>query len=251
MQHRAVAPKRRASAVSTIVGVIGELFVTAGVFVLLFLGWQLWLNDLIVANEQRSEAIEFSEELGSAAIPDEPVEPGTDFGQPIISAAVAEQSRFANIYVPRFGPDYVTTIYEGVDASNVLKLGVGHYPGTQMPGEVGNFALAGHRTTWGAPFKQIASFQVGDKIYIQTADGWYTYVFRSLEYVPPTGVDVLEPVPQAPGLAATDRVITFTACNPMFSAAERIIAYGVFESWQPASAGAPTVEIHALALGGV
>ena len=62
---------------------------------------------------------------------------------------------------------------------------------------------------------------------------------------------MLEPVPQAPGLAATDQVITLTSCNPMFSAAERIVAYGVFESWQPASAGAPTVEIQALALGGV
>jgi sortase A len=122
---------------------------------------------------------------------------------------------------------------------NNPRLGVGHYPDTQLPGEVGNFAVAAHRTTYGAPFNKIADLRVGDKIYVQTRDGWYTYGFRTLEYVRPTGVGVLEPVPQAPGTPALDRVITLTSCNPMFSAAERIIAYGVLEHWQPASVGPP------------
>jgi sortase A len=80
---------------------------------------------------------------------------------------------------------------------------------------------------------------VGDKIYIQTADGYYTYDFRGLEYVRPTGIGVIDPVPQSPGVAPTDRIMTMTSCNPMFSSSERIIGYAVFDSWQPASAGPP------------
>src|SRR5690606_30648081 len=116
---------------------------------------------------------------------------------------------------------------------------VGHYPGTQLPGQPGNFAIAAHRTTWGAPFKDISELRLGDRIYVQTGDGWYTYVFRNLEYVLPTGVGVLEPVPQAPGVEAGDRYITLTSCNARYSAAERIIAYGELESWHPVSEGMP------------
>ena len=237
MTRRPVSPTGRARI--SIVGVIGELLITAAAFVFLFLGWQLWLNDLVVGSAQRDDAIAFSRELGSAGPPATPLDPETNSGDPVVSPAPAETVAFANIYIPRFGDDYARTIAEGVDASNVLRTGVGHYPGTQMPGEVGNFAVAAHRTTYGAPFNRIAELTVGDRIYVQTADGWYTYVFRSLEYVLPTVVEVLEPVPHAPGVAATERIITLTSCHPMLSAAERIIAYGVFEEWQPASAGPP------------
>jgi sortase A len=247
MRRRPASPTGRARI--SVVGVIGELLITAGVFVFLFLGWQLWLNDIVVGSAQREDAIAFSRELGSAAPPTTPLDPETDFGDPLVSQAPAETVAFANIYIPRFGDDYVRTIAEGVDASNVLRTGVGHYPGTQMPGEVGNFAVAAHRTTYGAPFNRIAELTVGDRIHVQTADGWYTYVFRSLEYVLPTAIEVLAPVPHAPGMAASERIITLTSCNPMLSAAERIVAYGVFEEWQPASAGPPE-ELANLNMGG-
>lgn len=256
-ERRRDSPRRRRGIGWAIVGVGGELLITAGVFVFLFLGWQLWLNDLILGNEQREDALALSQSFADDPTPDvtpEPsvssgpeVTPGTDdFGDPVVSSVASVNKRFATIYIPRFGPDYVRTIAEGVSASTVLKTNIGHYPGTQMPGEVGNFAIAGHRTTYGAPFNRIAELQVGDKIYIQTADGWYTYVFRSMEYVLPTGVGVLDEVPQNAGVSATDRVMTMTSCNPLLSAAERIIAYSVFDSWQPTSAGAPD-EIRSLA----
>ncbi|QEE62462.1 class E sortase [Salinibacterium sp. dk2585] len=240
----------RASVGLAIIGVLGELFLTAGVLVLLFLGWQLWLNDIIVGNEQRDAAIEFSEDLANEAPapadkdeePVDPVDPGEP-GEPVSTVAPVTNEAFATLFVPRFGADYVRKIGEGVGLTAVLNredLGVGHYPSTQLPGEVGNFALAAHRTTWGKPFAEIGELQLGDKIYVQTVDGWYTYAFRNLEYVLPTGTGVLEPVPQAPGIeVAGERFITLTSCNPRFSAAERIIAYGVLESWQPASAGMP------------
>jgi sortase A len=256
--HSKHARRPRSSRGLGVIGVLGELFLTAGVLVLLFLGWQLWLNDLVVGAEQRDAAMEFTETLvPQAETPpsDEPAAPDDETGDPpdpVSTVVPVSGEGFATLYVPRFGADYVRIIGEGVGLSAVLNkssLGVGHYPQTQLPGELGNFALAAHRTTWGAPFGAIGDLQLGDRIYVQTVDGWYTYAFRNLEYVLPTGVGVLEPVPQAPGVEAGDRFITLTSCNPRFSAAERIIAYGVLESWHPAADGMPA-ELAALHGGG-
>jgi sortase A len=247
-----VTPRRRRV---SIVGVIGELFITAGVLVFLFLGWQLWLNDLVVGAEQNKAGAALAQSLADEA-PKKPTVAPTkapdavkpDYGDPVVAKVSANAVQFAVMYVPRFGEDYVRSVSEGVGTVDVLnKNGIGHYPGTQMPGEIGNFAVAAHRTTHGAPFKQLATLQVGDKIYVQTQDGYYTYDFRGLEYVRPTGVSVLDPVPEQAGVAPTDRVLTMTSCNPEFSASERIVAYSVFESWQPTSAGAPAAITAAVA----
>ncbi len=229
----------------SVLGVMGELFVTAGVLLLLFLAWQLWFNDLVVGNQQNAQAGEVSqawnkEGAGAPARDDRP-----DPGEPVVLSAPANTVQFANLIVPRFGSDYVRAIAEGVGTQDVLRAGVGHYPGTPMPGAVGNVGLAAHRTTWGAPFSNIAELRVGDSIYIETEAGWYRYVFRSLVYVPPTGVDVLAPVPQLEGGSPTDRLLTLTSCNPKFSAAERFVAYSVYDTWYP-RAGGPPMEIAAL-----
>lgn len=122
---------------------------------------------------------------------------------------------------------------------NSPSLGIGHYPQTQMPGDVGNFAIAAHRSANGGGMHLINTFQLGDPIYVQTADGYYTYRFRELQYVEPSAVEVLAPVPNDPAAKPTDRIISLITCNPLYSTAERVIAYGVFESWQPTSAGPP------------
>lgn len=245
MKAAADAKRHGGRRVLGVISVIGELFITAGVVCFLFIGWQLWVNDLVVGQEQRSSALELEDQWrtpGSPSVQPSKAASATDYGEPVVAPRPRDGSGFATLYVPRFGADYVRPIGEGIGLSSVLnnrELGIGHYPETQLPGELGNFALAAHRTTHGAPFKQIADLRVGDRLYVQTPDGWYSYAFRSLEYVWPTGIGVLEPVPQAPGVAPLDRVITLTSCNPMFSAAERIIAYGVLEHWQPSSAGMP------------
>ena len=228
----------------SVVGVIGELLLTAGVVILLFLGWQLWWNDAIMAGQQSSAAAALSsewQEQRQAAGPAEPVAPD-QFGEPVVDATQhARAEPFAVMYVPRFGVDSQRTIAEGtgLDVLNSFELGVGHYPGTQAPGEVGNFAIASHRSAYGGGMHEIDQLQIGDPIYVQTKDGWYTYRFRDLEYVTPETVEVLSPVPHRPELTPTDRIITLTSCNPLYSTDERVIAYGVLESWQPAEAGAP------------
>lgn len=231
---------RRRGRRASVLGIVGELLITAGVLVFLFLGWQLWLNDIIVGAAQDKAGIALGKSWGESASPTHEHAVKKDYGDPVVPATQKNATRFAVMYVPRFGADYARSIAEGVGTGDVLDKGeIGHYPNTQMPGEVGNFALAGHRTTHGAPFNLIATLRVGDKIYIQTADGYYTYDFRGLEYVRPTGIAVIDSVPQNPGATPVDRVLTMTSCNPKLSSAERIIAYAVFDSWQPASAGPP------------
>ncbi|QHC65127.1 class E sortase [Rathayibacter sp. VKM Ac-2759] len=239
-KRRSARPRRRLS----FFGVLGELLITAGALVLLFLGWQLWWNDAVIAGQQTSEAAELRDSWDAVDPVPAPTEATgaapADFGTPVVASAAALDTSFGNLYIPRYGEGWVRTIAEGIDAANVLDEGsIGHYPGTQMPGEVGNFALAAHRSAYGGGMHLIDELQLGDAIYIETADGWYTYRFRNLEYVQPSDVQVIDPVPWTTGVAPTDRLITLTSCNPLYSTAERIIAYGVFESWQPRSAGAP------------
>ena len=224
----------------TLVGVLGEVLITGGVLVLLFLGWQVWLNDIVVGGQQENQAVEQSKtwERGEAVAP-APVD-RPDPGDPIIMASAPQDDvQFANLIVPRFGDGWTRPILGGIAVNGALADGIGHYPDTALPGEIGNFALAGHRTGWGAPLADIGNLTVGDSIYIETEEGWYRYVFRTFAYVMPTGVDVLEAVPENPGLAPTDRIITLTSCNPKLTAAERIIAYGVYDTWYPRDGGPP------------
>ncbi|HVX06774.1 class E sortase [Humibacter sp.] len=241
-------PRRKVS----VVGVIGELLVTAGVLVLLFLGWQTWWQSAVLNAQQNSAAAEQSKKFlehakdapkptpTPVATPD-----GTktvDYGPPPVMKAPGPAQPFAVIYVPRFGADWKRTIRETVDVESVLNsynAGVGHYPNTAMPGDVGNFAIAAHDTGYGNTFLDVSKLQVGDAIYIQTKDGYYTYRFRNMEYVTPSAVQVLYSVPQVKDAQPGDRYITMTTCNPPYHAQERIAAFGVLESWQPLSAGPP------------
>lgn len=226
-------PRRRAS----VVGVLGELLITAGVFVLLFLGWQLWFNDLVVGNQLHEESLHQSSTWeGNAST----AEQGTPDDPPVLKEPKTIGKVFGLMIIPAFGADYYRPIAQGTGTVEVLNKGeIGHYPGTQMPGEVGNFAVAAHRTSYGKPFNQLSSLRIGDHIFVETADGWYQYDFRNLEYVKPTGVGVIAPVPQADGTQPTDRIMTMTSCNPLFSAAERIIGYSVFDTFYPRVDGPP------------
>lgn len=230
----------------TVTGVLGELLITAGVGVLLFLGWQLWFNDLVVGGQLHESSVQQAEQWDkdvSTAIK------GTPEAPPVI-AKPADQAVFALMIVPRFGADFYRPIAEGTGTKAVLNKGeIGHYPTSQLPGEVGNFAVAAHRTSYGKPFNQINELRSGDHIFIETADGWYRYTFRNLEYVRPTGVGVVAPVPQTEGAQPVDRLMTMTSCNPLFSAQERIIAYSVYDTFIPRADGAPA-EIAATVAGG-
>lgn len=220
---------------------------TAGVLVFLFVAWQLWIGDEIYSAQRTAEAAEQSEEWQAefeASQPSLPAgEPTPDAPQEIEPPDMpkpADAEVFANMHIPRFGPDYVYKIAGGVTRANTLDpIGIGHYNDTVMPGQVGNFALAAHRTTYGKPFNRIAELQEGDPIVVWTEDTWYVYRVTSSQIVMPDDVQVIAPVPDQPDAEPTERFITLTTCHPMFSARERYIVHGVLDYWAPVSEGVP------------
>lgn len=238
--------------------VLGELILTAGVLVLLFIGWQTFVNNAISAAQQTAgaEALSQSWQQQAAATPKPtptstatpsatPTPEGVTGPPPVYEVTPAHAQAFATLIVPRFGQSWMRPIAEGVTLEDVLNVhGVGHYPETPMPGALGNVALAGHRTGWGDAFIDIDKLDIGDSLYIETPEGWYRYEFRSREYVLPTAIDVLAPVPRAPELPATDRYLTLTSCNPLHSVSERIIAYSVYDRWYPRADGPPAEIAH-------
>lgn len=233
-------PRRRASFAS----VLGELLITAGVLVLLYVVWQLWVGDWIFAAQRNAEGQALSQqwqaEYDDALVPSGASSPEDGPVDPPILPQPADTEIFATLLVPRWGENYAVNIAGGVTRSGTLdKLGIGHYPGSAMPGEVGNVSLAAHRMTSGAPFGGIPNLQLGDALVIETRDGWYTYRFRTHEYVTPDAVDVLLPVPQMPEIPAGERYLTIMTCSPLYSMAERLIGYSVFESFTPRSDGPP------------
>ena len=143
------------------------------------------------------------------------------------------------LYVPRFGEDYARPVSEGVGSTVLDRLGIGHYPPTQLPGEAGNFVLAAHRQSHGQAFRKIDELTDGDRIYLQTRQGYYTYRYRGTEIVSPTDTSVLLPVPHAPGRKPGASLLTMTSCHPPFTTRMRIVAYAELESWRPPDAGPP------------
>lgn len=199
-----------------LVGWTGELLITLGALLLLFVVWQLWWTD-VVADRRAAQVVEELREDFAA-------EPGPRASTDHATPDDLPDEAFALLHVPRLGGDWVRPVLEGTDP-DVLATGVGHYDGTARPGEVGNFAVAGHRTTWGRPFHDIDRLRVGDPVLVETAEHVYVYTVTDHEVVLPTDVDVIAPVPGDPGAEPDERVLTMTTCHPRYSAAQRYVVH--------------------------
>lgn len=233
--------KRRRSRGQQVIQVIGELLITLGLLLVLYVVWELWWTNIDANNKQEQAVGSLFEEFDGPVAPvPETAAAVPDYGLPAVLPAIEAEGRtFGVVYIPRFGETYSRPVTSGVGTAVLDSLGLGHYPSTAMPGEVGNFALAGHRQTHGQVLDAIHTLVPGDRIYVQTKDGYYSYVYRNNQIVLPNRVDVLAPVPTQPEAVPTERFLTLTSCNPRFGAEERIIAYAVMDSWQPLSAGPP------------
>lgn len=218
-------------------GVFGEILLTAGALLGLFVVWQVWWTDVITADEQRSAVEAVEETYDTAAVP-RSTQPRTD-APPSWTEEVSEGQPFATLHVPRWGPDYEVPVTEGVSLGVLNTGAAGHYPETGMPGQVGNFALAGHRQTYGAAFRHVDSLRIGDPLIVETAEAWLVYRVSENYIVSPDQVEVIAPTPRQPGVEPTERLITLTTCHPLWSVAQRWITHGTFEQWIPRSEGMP------------
>jgi len=231
---------------------VGEILVTLGLIVLLFVFYQVYVTDLFSAGKQAD---------ATHALDDQWSNPRADH------FAVSEGQGIAKMYIPALGADYHFTIVQGTSAGD-LAIGPGHYVHTAMPGEPGNFAVAGHRVGQGAPFNDIDLIQPCDAIVVETANSWFVYRMlpergqaatwtathgsdpmcrgvaplggtTALEYADTTGQEIVSPkdsdvlaaVPHHPESALPGgqqiALMTLTTCNPKFSASQRLIVHAV------------------------
>lgn len=226
--RRTAAERRRLGLLVT-----AEVVLTACVLAVLYLGWYLVVDDRAAAADQTSAAAELERAWDDA--------PATGPAAAAPAAGPADLTAgepFAVLRVPRFGDDWRRPVVEGTSRAE-LDRGVGHYAGTALPGQVGNFSVAGHRLTHGSAFTRIAELRVGDVVGVRTASTWYVYRVTGSTIVEPRQLEVIAPVPDAPGVVPTDAVMTLTSCHPLFGSSERYVVHAALVTTQPAADGVP------------
>lgn len=218
-----------------VVSAFGELLITLGFLVLLFVVWQLWWTDV---ESDRAQATTVSSLTRSF---DDSPEKGSAATAPDIPAGA-----FGIVRIPRFGADYARPLVEGTSAKQLAE-GLGHYVGTAKPGEIGNFAVAGHRTTYGKPLAEIDRLRNGDRVIVETAAGWTVYAVSSHEIVRPWQGEVIAPVPGQVGAKPTKAMLTFTSCHPKFSAKQRWIVHADLIEKRTRAQGEPSLAVSTIA----
>ncbi|SHE64300.1 class E sortase [Streptoalloteichus hindustanus] len=260
----AAAPTR-GDRIRAAVRTAGELMITAGLVVLLFVVYEVYVTDWLSAGKQHDATNALDERWKSGQ---DPLLTGGERGE---HYNLAEGQGFAKIYIPKFGPDFAYTVLEGT-TDQILESGPGHYKGTALPGQPGNFAVAGHRVGKGAPFNDLDQLESCDSLVVETSSSWYVYRVLPLggevenwtrnadskgnqprcdqvsplrtkdqdggpyarvpgqEIVTPDRGEVIAPVPNnsAAAVPKTQQIplITLTTCHPRFSAKQRLIVHG-------------------------
>jgi LPXTG-site transpeptidase (sortase) family protein len=189
-----------------------------GAIILLFVGWQLWGTAITQHHDQSALQKQFVAKVHHTV-----TKPPRGFSLTPASTPTTDPpqgSVMAQLQIPAIGLNQY--VVSGTDADDLAK-GPGHYLGTAMPGQAGNVAIAGHRTTHGAPFNRLAQLAVGDPIYLTTLSGQrLTYIVSATPYpVQPTNVTVLNNF-------GDDR-LTLTTCNPEYSARQRLIVVAAYQ----------------------
>lgn len=228
-----------------VLGALGRVLIISGLVVLGFVAYQLWGTGLETARAQDDLATGLAEglladteseggDVDAATLDVSDITERLAQVDPVAAAPMpppALGEPVGIIEIPKIGLERV--FVEGVSKDD-LKKGPGRYPGTAMPGQAGNAGIAGHRTTYGAPFNRIDELVPGDEIRVSTPQGQFLYEVvpapgqteQAWYTVLPTQVEVLEDV--------GDNRITLTACHPKYSARERIIVHAVLAA-EPAA----------------
>ncbi|MER7472736.1 class E sortase, partial [Micromonospora sp. NPDC000018] len=210
--------------------ITGEVLITFGMVVLLFAGYEVWGKSAIVDAHQN----DLSQQLAQAWGPD-----GDPTVAPTASASTkpkppAQGKPMAGLYIPKLDKSWV--VVEGVTQKDI-RYAPGHYPSSALPGQVGNFSVAGHRNR--ATFWRLDELNDGDAIVVEGKTDWYVYKVTRNHIVKPTQVEVVAPVPGKPGQKPTKSMLTLTTCNPKFDNYQRLIVHAELARTQPKSAGRP------------
>ncbi len=231
------SPEVASGPVHAVIGAVGRVLITAGLLILLFVAYQLWGTGIYEARAQSDLESRFDRELARQG--SQSTTTTTTSGTPSTTTPLslppvaADGDPVGVIKIDKIGVDKV--VVEGTTVPD-LRTGPGHYAGSPLPGQRGNAAIAGHRTTYGAPFGDLDQLARGDTISIQTLTGTWKYqLTRDPFVVSPTQTEVLDPVPG-------EATLTLTTCNPKYSASERLIAQARLDQDGPPALQAPDTQ---------
>ncbi len=219
-----------------VVGGIGKVLIVTGVLMFAFVAYQLWGTGIEYAQAQNDLDTQFEELLASAptttstttttspapttTVRHRPPRTTTTTVAAVPLPVFNEGDALARIEIPSIGLD--AKVVAGVGPED-LKKGPGHYPGTPMPGQFGNAAIAGHRTTYGQPFYRLDEVQPGDEIVLTTVQGHFVYRATGSEVVNPDASEVV---------ATTDpnvATLTLTTCTPRYTASQRLVVHATLD----------------------
>ena len=215
-----MSPRSR-SVANTLVGVVGKALVWAGLLLLGLVAYQLWGTGLETQRAQNRLEREFEELLTEATETPPDTEPGITSGvAPPVTAPNRPTKALALIRIPSAGVSDI--VVDGVSAS-ALRQGPGHVPDTPLPGRPGNSAIAGHRSSYGAPFGDLDRVEQGDTVEITTVEGQFVYTVTSVEIVKPTRTDVM-------ATTSKKKTLTLITCHPRYSTDKRLVVHAELTS---------------------
>lgn len=196
--------------------VTGEVLITFGLVVLLFAAYEVWGKSTIVNAHQDDLSQQLAQEWEQQPAPT--VGP-TPTATPSPSKPV-QGKPMAGLYIPKLDKHWI--VVEGVTQKDI-RYAPGHYPKSALPGQIGNFSVAGHRNR--ATFWRLDELRKGDPIVVESKDAWYVYHVAQTRIVKPSQVEVVAPVPGRPGVKPTEAWLTLTTCNPKFDNYQRLIVH--------------------------
>ncbi|MGW7103732.1 class E sortase [Streptomyces sp. NPDC054838] len=225
-----------------LVRTFSELCLTAGTLIVLFVAYLLLWTGVRADRAMDGEVARLHESWAAPEPPAEHAAPAPTAPAapaPTTRPPLADGQAFAEMYVPRFGADWNKPVLEGT-GPEPLKRGLGHYPGSARPGESGNVAVAGHRRTYGDPFKDVPELRPGDAVIIKDAAAWYTYTVRAEPLrILPTETGVVDPVPRRSPFATPGHYLTLTTCEPEWGHSHRLVVWAELTETRPAAQGPP------------
>ncbi|MER5599306.1 class E sortase [Streptomyces sp. NPDC002265] len=221
-----------------IVRTFSELCITVGTVIVLFVVYVLFWTGVKADRVMDHQIDQLQQEWAHGGVRPSPA-PGAAASPAPAPAAYRSGRPFAIMYIPRLGFTWNKPVLEGT-ATDTLKKGLGHYAGTARLGQTGNFSVAGHRRTYGDPFKDFPQLRRGDAVVLTDGTTWFTYRIDKGPYkTVPTDVEVIAPVPRKSGYTRAGRYLTLTTCDPEWGHSHRLIVWAHLDSTQPVEAGEP------------
>ncbi|KPI18846.1 sortase family protein [Actinobacteria bacterium OK074] len=222
---------------------VSELCITVGAVIVLFVVYVLFWTGVRADSAMHHQVDELHRQWAAKVTPSataattkaEPSGPPS----PAPYKPYKSGKPFAVMYIPRLGFTWNKPVLQDT-AVDTLKKGLGHYANTAQLGQEGNFAVAGHRRTYGDPFKDFPELRRGDAVVLTDGTTWFTYRIDKGPYkTVPTDVEVIDPVPRKSGYTRPGRYLTLTTCDPEWGHSHRLIVWAHLDSTQPVDAGKP------------